>query len=232
MTDQDPRSGAPAGLPRGLRLALLAAGAVGAVVLVIAIGQALFHPGPPYVASKGAAGSSVSTAEAAATAPAPGAPATLPEPSAKGTGEPAPATAVKDGAGKAVTLAGFKGQVVVANLWATWCGPCRKEMPTLAALQALSAGKPIKVVAISQDAAKNTDKAKAFIAEHKPLDFFQDAGTELPFAMKPPVLGFPTTVIFDKAGRERLRVSGDLDWSSARVRRTLDALAAELPAAE
>ena len=227
MTDQDPRSGAPAGLPRGLKLALQAALAVGAVVLVIAIGKAVFQPGPPYVASRGPAGSSVSTAETAATAPAAGAKTTLPEPSAKGVGELAPTTAFKDGEGKAVSLADFKGQVVVANLWATWCGPCVKEMPTLAALQALSAGKPVKVVAVSQDAAKNTDKAKAFIAKHAPLGFYQDASTELPFAMKPPVLGFPTTVIFDKTGRERLRVSGDLDWSSARVRRTLDALAAE-----
>ena len=214
-------------MPRGLKLALQAAAALGAVAVLIAIGSALFHPGPQYVASKGPAGSSVSTAETAATAPAPGATAALPEPSAKGVGEAAPANAFKDGAGKAVTLADFKGKVVVANLWATWCGPCRKEMPTLAALQALSAGKPVKVVAVSQDAAKNTDKAKAFIAEHKPLDFYQDAGTELPFALKPAVLGFPTTVVFDKTGRERLRVSGDLDWSSAKVRRTLDALAAE-----
>lgn len=223
MSDQVPGSDAPAGFPRGLRLALLAALAVGAVVLLIAIGSVVFHPGSEYVAGKGPAGSSVSTAAPSGAA----AKTALPDPSAKGVGELAPTTAFKDGNGKAVTLGDFKGQVVVANLWATWCGPCVKEMPTLAALQALSAGKPVKVVAISQDAAKNTDKAKAFIASHKPLDFYQDAATELPFALKPPVLGFPTTLIFDKTGRERMRVSGDLDWSSIRVRRALDALAAE-----
>lgn len=225
MTDGDPKAGERKGMSPPLKLALLAALAVGATALLIAVGSSVFHPGPSYVTTKGPAGTSTT---AAADAAAPGAATkTLPAPSAKGVGELAPATPFKDGAGATRTLADFKGQVAVVNLWATWCGPCVKEMPTLAALQALSAGKPIKVVAVSQDAAKNTDKAKAFIARHKPLDFYQDAGTALPFALKPAAPGFPTTVVFDKTGRERLRVEGELDWSTPRVRRTLDALAAE-----
>ena len=80
-----------------------------------------------------------------------------------------PAASFVDGAGKPVTLSDFKGKAVVLNLWATWCAPCVKEMPTLAALQTAEAGKGVKVVALSADSPSATDKAKAFIASHPPL---------------------------------------------------------------
>ncbi len=100
-------------------------------------------------------------------------------------------------------------------------------MPTLAALAALENGNAVKVLPISVDSASKTEAAKAFIAANAPLDFHQDAGPNLPFALKPAAEGFPTTVIFDKAGRERTRMSGELDWSSPKVRRVIEALAAE-----
>ncbi len=224
MTDQDPRSTAPAALPRPLRLALGATAAVGAAAVLYMIGTAVFHPGPAYVAGRGAAGSSATVADPSAPT---AAKLVLPDPTPAGVGEPAPLTPFKDAAGKDVTLADFRGKVVVLNLWATWCAPCRKEMPTLAALAALEASKPVVVLPVSMDTAGKTDAAKAFIAQHSPLTFHQDAGTALPFALKPPAPGFPTTVVFDKSGRERARVAGELDWSGARVRRVLDALAAE-----
>lgn len=226
MTDQDPRAAAtPAGLPRGLRLALLAALAVGAAAVLYMIGTALFHPGPAYVVGRGPAGASATVSDPAGAAGA--AKVALPDATPRGVGELAPSTPFKDGDGRDVTLADFKGRVVVLNLWATWCAPCRKEMPTLAALAALEASKPVTVLPVSMDSAAKTEAAKAFIAQHSPLTFHQDSGTALPFALKPPAPGFPTTVIFDKSGRERARVAGDLDWSSLRVRRVLDALAAE-----
>ena len=191
--------------------------------MLIALGVSLFHPGPAYQASSGPAGASVSAVQPGSAKP----PAALPTPSPSGSGEPAPSTAFKDAAGKDVTLADFKGKVVVVNLWATWCAPCRKEMPTLAALAALENGHPVKVLPISVDTASKTEAAKAFIAANAPLDFHQDAGPNLPFALKPAADGFPTTVIFDKTGRERTRISGELDWSGAKVRRVIDALAAE-----
>lgn len=213
--------GAP--FPRGLKLALWAAVAVGAAALLIALAVAVFHPGP-YQAASGPAGSSVTAVEPGAAA---AAKAALPPVSPAGSGETAPDTVFKDAAGKDVRLADFKGRVVVLNLWATWCAPCRKEMPTLAALSALTASEPVVVLPVSVDSASKTDAAKAFIADHKPLEFHQDVGPNLPFALKPPALGFPTTVIFDKAGRERTRMAGELDWSSAKVRRVIDRLAAE-----
>ena len=223
MTDQPPRPSPGAPFPRGLKLALWAATAVGAAGLVLATAAVVFHPGPAYRVGAGSAGSSVSLTPGAGGAVAGG----LPTPVPKGSGEPAPDTAFKDAAGHDVTLADFRGKVVVVNLWATWCAPCRKEMPTLAALAALETGKAVKVLPISVDTASKTDAAKAFIAVNAPLDFHQDAGPNLPFALKPVAEGFPTTLIFDKSGRERTRMSGELDWSGAKVRRVIDALAAE-----
>ena len=230
MTDQPPgpstgpSTGAP--FPRGLKLALWAAAAVGGAALVIATGAVVFHPGPAYQAAKGPAGASVTALPPGV----PGAakpPPTLPPVTVRGSGEPAPDTVFKDAAGHDVRLADFRGKVVVLNLWATWCAPCRKEMPTLAALAALTGSEAVRVLPVSVDTAAKTEAAKAFIAGHPPLDFHQDAGPNLPFALKPAAQGFPTTIVFDKTGRERTRMSGELDWSGPKVRRVIDALAAE-----
>ena len=129
--------------------------------------------------------------------------------------------------GAPVSLAAFKGQVVVLNLWATWCAPCIKEMPTLAALQGAYAGKPVKVVALSQDRAQEGDKARAFIAQHAPLDFFQDAKFVVAPEIKPAVAGFPTTVLYDKRGIARAMLSGEADWNGPQARAIVDRLLAE-----
>ena len=224
--DQPPGPSAGAPFPRALKLALWIAAAVGGAGLLIALGVSLFHPGPAYQAAKGPAGSSVTVLPPNAPGVAK-AVATLPPVTPKGSGEPAPDTVFKDAAGEDVRLSDFRGKVVVLNLWATWCAPCRKEMPTLAALSALTASEAVKVLPVSVDSAAKTEAAKAFIAGHKPLDFHQDTGPNLPFALKPAAEGFPTTIIFDKTGRERTRMAGELDWSGAKVRRVIDALAAE-----
>ena len=223
MDDDAPPPIAP--FPRGLKLALTAVLAVGGAAMLYTLGAVVFHPGSTLAPGEGPPGAAM--AATPRRAPTPEDQIELPPLAPKGEGERAPTVAFKDGAGRDARIADYKGKVVVLNLWATWCGPCRKEMPTLAALQALSAGKAIKVLPLSVDTAAKTAAAKAFIAQNAPLDFHQDLGPNLPFALKPPVLGFPTTVIFDKAGRERKRIQGDLDWSSPRVRRVLDALAAE-----
>jgi len=128
--------------------------------------------------------------------------------------------------GKPVTLADFKGQVVVVNLWATWCAPCVKEMPTLAKLQGEYAGKPVKVVAISLDrGTEDVAKARAFIASKAPLGFYH-GDYDMAFALKPAVEGLPATILYDAQGHERARLSGGADWSGADARKVIDQLLA------
>jgi thiol-disulfide isomerase/thioredoxin len=138
---------------------------------------------------------------------------------------PEPAVVFVGDQAKPVRLADFKGRAVVLNLWATWCAPCVKEMPTLAALQQAEAGKPVKVVPVSMDTAGETDKAKAFIAGHAPLPFYQDAKYAFMTGMKPALVGFPTTVLIDKAGMERAIYAGDTDWNSPEARAVVERLA-------
>lgn len=138
-----------------------------------------------------------------------------------------PATHFKDAEGKDVTLQSMAGGVMLVNIWATWCGPCVKEMPTLAALAKDYGPKGLKVIPVSVDREKDTDAAKAFIGKHAPLPFYQDAKTELPFAFDPPTVGYPTTIIYDKKGIERARVVGEADWASPEAKAVIDRLLVE-----
>jgi thiol-disulfide isomerase/thioredoxin len=140
---------------------------------------------------------------------------------------PAPATVFTDGAGKSHTLADFKGQVVVMNLWATWCAPCKKEMPTLGKLQATYAAQPLKVLPISVDRDSDLNLVQAEMAANPPLQVYRDPGYKLSFELEPRAEGYPTTVIYDKQGRERARLSGDADWSSPEAHGLVEALLRE-----
>jgi thiol-disulfide isomerase/thioredoxin len=142
-------------------------------------------------------------------------------------GQPGPDFAFVDAGGKTLKAADFKGKVVVLNLWATWCGPCKIEMPTLARLQAEYAGKPVQVVAVSIDKPDKLDEAKAFIAAHAPLKFYNDPSSKAPFLLKPEAAGMPTTLILGKDGLERGRVSGDADWAGPEAKAVIDRVLAE-----
>ena len=129
--------------------------------------------------------------------------------------------------GKPVKLADFAGKVVILNFWATWCPPCRKEMPSLAKLATSLKGQPVQVIPLSIDKAEATDKAKAFIAQNAPLGFYQDAGMTYPFKFSPPVEGYPTTFLIDKTGRIRSIAPSDKEWDSPHIRKVIDKLVAE-----
>ena len=136
-----------------------------------------------------------------------------------------PALTAQGADGRPVKLADLKGQVVVVNLWATWCAPCVKEMPTLAKLQAAYAGQPVKVMAISLDkGAEDLAKAKAFIADRPPLKFYH-GDYDLAFqVVDPPVEGLPATILYDRSGHERARLSGGADWSTPEAKAVLNRL--------
>lgn len=142
-------------------------------------------------------------------------------------GRPAPETPFTGPDGETVTLADFKGRVVVVNLWATWCAPCKIEMPTLAALQAAYQTRPVTVLAISVDRDNALNLARAEIAKNAPLKLYRDAGYRLAFSMTPKAQGFPTTIIYDRQGRERARLSAPADWNSKEARGLVEALLKE-----
>ncbi len=124
-------------------------------------------------------------------------------------GEAAPTLAFVDPEGKPVTLATYRGTPVLLNLWATWCGPCVKELPTLDAL-AVREGAKLRVVTLSQD--MDPAKATAFLAERKFKAL--KSWTDPKMAWVPAVASnLPTSILFDAAGKEVWRTIGDLDWT-------------------
>jgi thiol-disulfide isomerase/thioredoxin len=129
--------------------------------------------------------------------------------------------------GTQARLADFHGQVVVVNLWATWCAPCLAEMPTLAALARAHGDRDdLLVLPISVDVAAQRDKAQAFIAGHPPLPFYNDPTFQLPFEFGAKG-GMPQTILLDRQGRVRGALTGGADWSGPEARALIDALLAE-----
>lgn len=140
---------------------------------------------------------------------------------------PAPRVAFADGAGGSHTLAEFKGRVTLVNLWANWCAPCKLEIPSLARLQSAYAVRRVAVVAVSLGKGEDETAGRAFIARNAPLAFYSDPGYRLPYAFQPVIQDVPTTILYDRRGRERARLAGGADWSGADARALVDALLAE-----
>jgi thiol-disulfide isomerase/thioredoxin len=127
-------------------------------------------------------------------------------------GTPAPATPFIGPDGKAVTLASFRGRPVLINLWATWCGPCIKELPGLDRLAGTAKGK-ILFVAVNQ--MDEPDKAASWWKERglKNIQPYSEPDGKLSSDFGSGML--PTTVLFDAEGKEVWRVVGEMDWDSA-----------------
>jgi thiol-disulfide isomerase/thioredoxin len=203
--------------PRGrvLRWALWGGAAIGVAVVVYIIAQSSTKPAEVKT--------DVATSGGSGAVPV----ATATHDVAKKLAHPAdgsapPAYPFFDASGKKLTAADFKGKVVVLNIWATWCGPCKTEMPTLAKLAQAYAGKPVAVVAVSIDKPDALEAAKAFIAANAPLKLYNDPEAKLPWTIKPNADGMPTTLILGKDGLERGRVSGDADWAGAGAKAVID----------
>jgi len=194
--------------PNLVQWALVVAVLIGAAAVLYVIGSASFKPKAPSDLSDLRTGALEKLVVAKAPVPEPDIPFT-------------------DAGGKSLTLADFKGQVVVMNLWASWCAPCKAEMPTLATLQGAYAVQPVKVVAISVDRDEDLNLAQAMMAANPPLTLYRDPSYRMAFSLRPRAEGFPTTVIFDRKGRERARLSGGADWSSPQARELVERLIRE-----
>lgn len=142
--------------------------------------------------------------------------------------KPAPEYAFRDRTGTAVRFSAFQGKVVVVNLWAMWCAPCKAEMPTLQALaKAYEANEDLVVLPINVDATPDAAaEAKRFLADHAPLPFYSDAKFQLPFEF-PGKGAMPQTIVLDRQGRIRAVMKGEADWSSPEARALIDAILAE-----
>ncbi|EGF92527.1 thiol:disulfide interchange protein tlpA [Asticcacaulis biprosthecium C19] len=127
---------------------------------------------------------------------------------------------------KPLRLADFKGQVVVLNLWATWCAPCRYEMPTLANLQKHYAGKGVAVVALSGDTEDKFADVKSFIDVQQPLEVYVDPDL-VAKTSKLDVAGLPSTLILNKNGDIVARLDGEASWDTPEVKALLDKLLTE-----
>ncbi|RYY27438.1 MAG: TlpA family protein disulfide reductase [Sphingomonadales bacterium] len=129
-------------------------------------------------------------------------------------GEAAPDLPFADSLGNKRTVAHYAGKPVLLNLWATWCAPCVKEMPTLDAL-AVAKGDALNVVVISQDL-KGAEMVTPFFekAKFKKLEPWLD--TDITWSM---TLGanLPMTILYDSAGKEVWRVSGEMDWMGTKA---------------
>ncbi|MCL4164456.1 UNVERIFIED_CONTAM: hypothetical protein GTU68_002179, partial [Idotea baltica] len=104
-------------------------------------------------------------------------------------------------------LSDLQGKVVLLNLWATWCAPCRKEMPHLNQLQEELGSDQFEVVAVSVDRG-SAEKSKKFLAEvgANALRFYHDPTAQAGFSLM--AIGMPTTLLFDREGREIGRLVG------------------------
>ena len=127
--------------------------------------------------------------------------------------KPVPDVRFADGEGNEMSLADFAGQVVLVNLWATWCGPCRVEMPELDELQAELGGDDFQVVALSGDRA-GAKAVADFYAEtgvaHLPIYVDKTMASHRALGAK----GLPTTLLLDGSGREVGRMVGAASWAS------------------
>ena len=138
-------------------------------------------------------------------------------------GRPAPKLELDDLNGKPWSLAAQRGQVVVMNFWATWCEPCRAEMPSLELMAQRLENDGVTVVAINYQ--EPLPAIRRFLeAQPVTLPILLDRNGDAASAWTPRV--FPSTVLIDRSGQPRLTVLGELDWTGAAARALVDPLVA------
>jgi thiol-disulfide isomerase/thioredoxin len=135
---------------------------------------------------------------------------------------PAPAISLADTSGHSVELSELQGKLVIVNLWATWCGPCLREMPSLERLQS-RLGERVAVLAVSEDRGGNKS-VEPFIAKLglKSVKIYIDPKSEVGHAFG--VRGLPTSFLIDREGKVLGRVEGAAEWDSPKILGVLEPL--------
>jgi thiol-disulfide isomerase/thioredoxin len=221
MTNDMPET-APPRRPIGRRLLVIGAVAVGALIGFIAVSSldGMWRAAPGDAACRPAVALSKKITplvhgEVAALTMAT-APLRLPD------------LAFLDGEGQPKKLSDWRGKTVLVNLWATWCVPCRKEMPALDALQAKLGGPDFQVVAINIDT-RDPAKPKAFLKDGNltKLDYFTDTSAKVFQDLKGigRALGMPTSVLIDAQGCEIATIAGPAEWDSDDATKLISAAA-------
>jgi thiol-disulfide isomerase/thioredoxin len=133
-----------------------------------------------------------------------------------------PALTFTDAGGQPKSLADFSGKIVLLNIWATWCVPCREEMPALDQLETKLGGKDFQVVAVNIDKG-GAGKAGAFLKETGAthLALYTDPSGKLFATLK--AVGMPTTLLIDRNGKEIARLVGPADWASTEAVKVIEA---------
>jgi thiol-disulfide isomerase/thioredoxin len=137
-------------------------------------------------------------------------------------GQPAPVATFNNPDGGKISLAKFKGVPVLVNLWASWCAPCIKELPTLDKLAAAHRDDgQLGVIAVSQDTGPQPS-VEAFLAKLNVTDLgaYHDPDMALSGALGPDTV-LPTSILYDADGKEVWRYVGDLDWTSPEAAKLL-----------
>jgi thiol-disulfide isomerase/thioredoxin len=218
MTDRE-RLGSK--LPaRTAALAALVAASLGFAAIYVTLGRSDNAARPPATGAAAAEGPGATPADAGgegASAPGRGELAAFvlrKEP------EALPEIKFQDADGRERTLADWRGKIVLLNLWATWCLPCRKEMPALDRLQAVLGSDQFQVVAVSVDRTGLTG-AKKFLEETKTpnLAVYADPTARLASTLR--AAGLPATLLIDKEGRELGRLLGPAEWDGEAARRLI-----------
>jgi peroxiredoxin len=132
----------------------------------------------------------------------------------------APDFTLKDYAGHDVKLSSLRGQVVLVNFWATWCGTCVVEVPSMEKLVDKERGKPFRLLAVSVD--DDWPTVRKFFAKGTPLDVVLDPSRDVPKAWG--TEKFPESFLIDKDGTIRYYIVSNRDWSAPAVSACIDAM--------
>ncbi|OUR76172.1 hypothetical protein A9Q83_15285 [Alphaproteobacteria bacterium 46_93_T64] len=136
---------------------------------------------------------------------------------------PLPDFSFKDSEGKSHNISDFQGKVVLINFWATWCAPCRKEMPSIDRLQGEMASDDFTVLAIGQDL-QGIEKVSKFLKalKIKHLAAYNDKTVKSGRAAG--VFGLPATLLIDRKGNELARLVGPAEWDSEEAKTLIRAV--------